>query len=83
MSRREKLLRRFLGRPNDLTWDEFTAALGLFGYRCEHGGGSRRAFIRTEGGDILFFHEPHPRKIVLACYIRQAVRHLKENGLLE
>jgi hypothetical protein len=48
MSQREKLIRRFLGKPKDLEWDEFVAALGHFGFRCEPGKGSRRRFHHAE-----------------------------------
>jgi len=82
MSKKEKLLDRFKGKPSDLTWDEFVVVLGHFGFRCESGKGSRRAFIHADSGRILYFHEPHPRKTVLVCYIKQTIQHLKENGLM-
>ena len=83
MAQREKLLKRFLEKPKDLTWDEFVAVLGYFGFRCESGKGSRRAFIHKDSGAVLFFHEPHPRNTVLVCYVRQAIGYLKESGLLK
>ena len=33
MSRKDKLLERFLSRPNDFSWDELASLLESFGYK--------------------------------------------------
>lgn len=66
MSKKEKLLNKFLTVPGDLGWSELVSILGHLGYQqFSNGmtGGSRRRFINMDGKAILI-HEPHPGKIV-------------------
>ena len=79
MSKKEKLLKRFLTVPSDLTWNELVLVLAHLGYhQLSNGitGGSRRRFI-DECGEVISFHEPHPRKIVKKYVILQSVGHCK------
>ena len=66
MSKKEKLLNKFLTVPGDLRWSELVSILGHLGYQqFSNGmtGGSRRRFINMDGKAILI-HELHPGKIV-------------------
>ena len=80
MSKKEKLLNKFLTVPGDLTWSELVSILGHLGYRqLSNGmtGGSRRRFINM-GGKSILIHEPHPAKIVKKYVIRLIIEQCKE-----
>ena len=80
MSRKEKLLKRFLIIPSDLTWNELVLVLAHLGYhQLSNGisGGSRRRFI-DERGQVISLHEPHPRKIVKKYVILLIIEHCKD-----
>lgn len=67
MSRHEKLLKRFLSKPKDFTYNELKALLNGFGYTESTGGstsGSRVAFINKITQHIIRLHKPHPRNIL-------------------
>lgn len=84
MTRRDKLLARFRGRPKDFTWDELTRLLESFGYRegaTGKTGGSRRRFVHDTAPAILL-HKPHPGTIVKVYVIDQVLRVLAEEGLI-
>ena len=85
MSRKTKLIERFLSIPNDLTWEELVSILSSFGYAEMTKGktaGSRRKFV-TADRDIIMLHKPHPANVVKKYAIRQVIGHLKEKGLLK
>lgn len=84
MTKIEKLLEKFLNNPKDLEWRELTKILAYFGFEMMPqgiSGGSRRCF-QNKNGVKLYFHEPHPAKIVKMYAIRQAVETLKKEGIL-
>lgn len=64
MSKSEKLIRRFLSKPKDFTYDELKKLLAFLGYREEKTGktsGSRVAFINPKTKHIIRLHKPHPK----------------------
>ena len=85
MSRRSKLLERFLLVPKDLTWGELVKIMSSFGYDEMTKGktaGSRRKFVNAEG-DLILLHKPHPGNIVKTYVIKQVIEHLTSKGLLK
>jgi len=85
MSRRQKLLRRFLGKPKDFTYDELAALLRGFGYREMKGGmtsGSQAAFIDEISNHIIRLHKPHPSKVLKRYQMDDIERELKRKGFL-
>lgn len=70
MTRREKLLLRFLSRPVDYTWDEMVTLMRRFGFEyISDGGGSHGAFYNEERD--LFIKsavKPHGGKSVVKDY---------------
>ena len=84
LSKKVKLLKRFLSRPADFTFDELTTLLAYFGFYRAKGsktGGSRVSF--TDGkGDYLRIHKPHPESILKNYQINDIVTSLAERGLL-
>ncbi len=80
MSRKEKLLDRFLSIPSDFSWNELLVVLKSCGYNEIPKGktaGSRKKFA-DDSNNIILMHKPHPSKIVKKYAIRQVIEHLKE-----
>lgn len=73
MSRKQKLLDRFLSMPTDFHFDELVRLLKHFGY-CEvrkgKTSGSRVKFVNKDGVPIIL-HKPHPDGILKNYQIRQ------------
>jgi hypothetical protein len=84
VTRRDKLVARFKGKPRDFTWDEFVRLLVTLGYqeaKAGKTGGSRRRFIHASA-PVIALHKPHPGNIVKAYVIEAVSRVLAEEGLL-
>lgn len=84
MSKKEKLIIRLLSKPKDFTFEELTALLGHFGYKPTNSGrtsGSRVSFFNGEK-DYIRLHKPHPRNVLKAYQIEDAITALQERGLL-
>jgi hypothetical protein len=84
MSRREKLIKRFLSCPKDFAWDELVSLLFGFGFEevsVGKTGGSRRRFI-NQSGVIITLHRPHPQNILKRYQIEQIIGTLQGEGLL-
>ena len=83
MARRDKLIRRFRGRPGDFTWEELVRSLEGVGYvesRSGRTGGSRRRFVHPDVPAISL-HKPHPGNIVKRYVIDDVLRLLTEERL--
>jgi len=84
MSKKEKLIKRFISRPSDFEFNELITLLGCFGYTIAKSGktsGSRVAFEDNKG-DYLRIHKPHPRNILKLYQVDDILTSLKERGLL-
>ncbi|MBG1266171.1 type II toxin-antitoxin system HicA family toxin [Nostoc sp. WHI] len=84
MTRREKLIKRFLSRPKDFTWEELVSLLSGFGFEevsTGKTGGSRRRFL-NDAGVIMTLHKPHPQNILKRYQIEQIIEILQEEELL-
>ncbi len=84
MARRDKLIRRFRGRPGDFTWEELVRLLEGVGYvesRSGRIGGSRRRFVHPDAPAISL-HKPHPGNIVKRYVIDDVLRLLNEERLI-
>ena len=84
MARSDKLVARFLDRPNDFTWSEVVRLLQGFGYSEAPRGktsGSRRRFARPNGRAITL-HKPHPGNVVRTYVLDDLRRILSEENLL-
>ena len=85
MSRRQKLIDRFLSRPSDFTYNELKRLLSGFGYRETKAGktsGSRVAFINDETEHIISLHKPHPDPAVKSYILDQITESLEREGWL-
>lgn len=73
MSKKEKLIGRFLRIPSDFHYDEVVKLLGYFGFIEVKKGktsGSRVKFENKKGVPIIL-HKPHPSGIMKKYQIRQ------------
>jgi len=85
MSRKDKLLVKFLRRPKDFSYNELIILLSYFGYReITKGktGGSRRAFVHRETNHIFRLHKPHPKNVLQRYQIDEIIEGLTKNGLI-
>lgn len=84
MSRKEKMIKRLMERPRDLTWEELVGLLKSLGYRERKKGktgGSRRRFVHDSAPSVNL-HKPHPKNIVKMYVIREMIEFLEREGLL-
>jgi len=84
LSKKEKLINRFLTVPKDFTFDELITLLGSFGYvigSAGKTGGSRVSFANEEG-DYIRLHRPHPTSILKEYQINDVIAVLEERGLI-
>jgi len=73
MSKKEKLIARFLSIPSDFHYDEMVKLLGYFGFKEVKKGktsGSRVKFMNKEGVPVML-HKPHPTGIMKKYQLRQ------------
>ena len=74
MTKKDKLLERFLALPNDFTFDELKSLLESMGFEIENKGktsGSRVAFVHINYRKHILIHKPHPSKIINKIYLKQ------------
>lgn len=84
MTRKEKLIKRFLSRPKDFTWEELVSLLSGLGFEevsTGKTGGSRRRFL-NEAGVIITLHKPHPQNVLRRYQIEQIIQILQDEELL-
>jgi len=73
MSKKEKLIARFLNMPSDFHYDEMVKLLGYFDFQEVKKGktsGSRVKFINSKGVSIML-HKPHPTGILKRYQMKQ------------
>ena len=73
MSKKEKLVKRFLSMPSDFHFDEMVRLLGYFDFKELKKGktsGSRVKFINEENIPINL-HKPHPTGIMKRYQLKQ------------
>lgn len=81
MTKKDKLLQRFLAKPKDLTWDEYVKVFEFLGFTLYKGDGSKRHFANADGL-VFFIHEPHPSSIMKPYTIKNAILWFYEHDLL-
>jgi len=73
MTKKDKLIERFLSMPSDFHYDEMVKLLGYFGFNEIKKGktsGSRVKFMK-EDGTPLMLHKPHPTGILKRYQLKQ------------
>ena len=82
MSRKEKLIKRFLSAPADFDWNEVTTLMTGFGFEIKQGSGSRVKFYEKANNVIIDLHKPHPGNILKQYAVRKLKSKLQEYGYL-
>ncbi len=85
MTKRDKLVQKFLSKPKDSKYSDLKALLSYFGYvEIKKGktSGSRRAFISDKTKHVIRLHKPHQKDILKQYQIDYLVNELKKEGLL-
>jgi len=73
VSKKEKLIGRFLSMPSDFHYDELVKLLGHFGFKEIKQGktsGSRVRFINSDGIPLMM-HKPHPSGLLKHYQMKQ------------
>jgi len=73
MSKKQKLIDRFLTIPSDFHYDELVKLLGYYGFeevKIGKTSGSRVKFENSEGTSIML-HKPHPSGILKKYQMKQ------------
>jgi HicA toxin of bacterial toxin-antitoxin, len=86
MSKTDKLLKRFLAKPKDFTYDELKKLLRAYGYEEAKTGktsGSRVTFYNRETTHIIKFHKAHPVTVMKKYQLDEIENRLKEKGVIK
>lgn len=84
MTKRDKLIQRFLTKPKDFSWQELVKLLEGLGYQLASSGktgGSRVRFVHQEHPPITL-HKPHPSPILKRYQIEGIIDLLRQEELL-
>lgn len=82
MGTMEKLLKRFLAKPKDFTFDELIRLLHGFEYFEEQGSGSRVVFMNKKLNHKIKLHKPHPGNVLKRYQIDLIENELANKSLL-
>jgi hypothetical protein len=86
MSKHDKLLKRFLNRPKDFTYNELKTLLNGLGYIEFNKGatsGSRVSFLHSISKHIICLHKPHPSNIIKSYQVDLIIDELKSKGAIK
>jgi len=86
MTRQEKLLKRFLSKPRDFSYDEMRKLLKGYGYkeiRSGRSSGSRVAFFNEKSHHIIRLHRPHPKNTLKRYQLDLIEEELKNRRVLK
>lgn len=87
MSKKDKLLKRLLLLPKDVTFDEVVAILALFKFFEVKTGKTSGSVVRFKNDDFpyepIIFHKPHPQNIVKIYVLKSIVACLTRCNLIE
>ena len=87
MSRKDKLLLRFLCLPKDFTFDETVKLLKSFGFYEIKTGKTSGLRVRFKNDDyptnIVKFHKPHPENIIKPYVLEIIKNNLEECNLIK
>ena len=84
MSKKQKLIDRFLSNPSDFTFDELVTMLKIFDFDLVSSGktsGSSCKF-KHKTGVYIFLHKPHPKPILKSYQINSVTKLLKAMHLI-
>ena len=85
MTRKEKLITRWLNKPKDFSYSELVSLLASLGYQVVKSGrtsGSRMAFFNEKTGHIIRLHRPHPGNMLKSYQLELIIEVLKVEDLI-
>jgi len=85
MTKKDKIISRFIAIPKDFTFDELVKLFSILGFEISNKGktsGSRIEFINKELGVKYFAHKPHPNNIIKIYVLKQVREFLTKNKIL-
>ena len=85
MSKKDKLIERFLTRPKDFIYDELRSLLNGLGYFESNKGktsDSRVAFVNKKNFHIIRLHKPHPKNILKIYQVDLIIEELQKENFL-
>ena len=82
MGTKDKLIDRFISKPNDFTYNELTRFLGFFGYAEVQRSGSRVVFSNKLSGRKIKLHKPYPGNILKRYQLELIEQELRDLRLL-
>lgn len=80
MSKKDKLLQKFLATKRNFLWSDLVGVLTSLGFEQIEAEGSRVDFVK--GDLIINLHKPHPAKEVKAYALKQVKEVLNQWGVL-
>lgn len=80
MSKKDKLLQKFLAAKRNFLWSDLVSVLTSLGFEQIEAEGSRVDFVKDDL--IINLHKPHPAKEVKAYALKQVKEHLNQWGVL-
>jgi predicted RNA binding protein YcfA (HicA-like mRNA interferase family) len=83
VSRKDKLIEKLQGRPNNFTWDEAVKLMSACGFKLHNKGGSARMFVHVATRTKVRLHEPHPQPTLLPYMMDQLLDGLRAAGEIE
>ena len=84
MSKKDKIIERVLSVSNDITFEELTRFLKIFGYFLYNKGktSGSRVIFKDDTDSKIYMHKPHPSNIVKKVYIVEIIDILVKEGKL-
>ncbi len=82
MTKQEKLLRRFISKPTDFTYNELIRLLRGLGYEELQGSGSRVVFHNEVIKHAIKLHRPHPGNVLKRYQIDLIIQELKLKNVI-
>lgn len=86
MSKAEKLLKRFLSKPVDFTYEELKRLLTGLGYEETTSGrtsGSRVSFVNPATMHVMKLHRPHPTPVLKRYQMDDIEESLRSRGIIK
>lgn len=82
MSTINKLIERFVSRPNDFSYQELLKVLKYYGYLEQQASGSRVKFYNEMNDHTIKLHQPHPQTILKKYQIDLIIEELSKRKYL-
>jgi len=87
MSRKEKLLKRFLSMPKDFSYEETVKLLNGFDFHEINTGKTSGSRVRFENDKLIglpiLLHKPHPSNLLKPYQLKSILNDLINYGLLK